>query len=113
MMIFYFSSGSVPRVGDTYWEDFAVKKSAHVFVYAILAVLNYRALLLENVAKNKAAFYSVLISFLYGVTDEIHQSFIPGREPKTRDVIIDTFGATVTIYLIYNYWDKFKKYILK
>jgi VanZ family protein len=42
--------------------------------------------------------YSVALAFLYGATDEFHQSFTPGRGPKFTDVLIDTFGATIFLY---------------
>ena len=36
----------------------------------------------------------VLFCVLYGVSDEFHQSFIPGREPSIGDLVADTLGAT-------------------
>lgn len=41
---------------------------------------------------------SVLISFLYAVSDEYHQSFVPGRGPAFRDVLIDTIGASFALF---------------
>ena len=47
---------------------------------------------------------SILFSFLYACTDEIHQIFVPGRSAQFRDVLIDTlgasFGATITYLTI-------------
>lgn len=54
---------------------------------------------------------SVLLSFLYACTDEIHQIFVPGRSAQFRDVLIDTlgasFGALIT-YLIIKLFTKIK-----
>jgi VanZ family protein len=36
---------------------------------------------------------------IYAVSDEFHQSFTPGREPKLRDVLIDTAGSFLGMYL--------------
>jgi VanZ family protein len=36
---------------------------------------------------------SFLLATLYGVTDEVHQSFVPGRNPDWRDVVADGLGA--------------------
>lgn len=33
------------------------------------------------------------IAILYGISDEIHQSFVPGRFPSVYDVIADAIGA--------------------
>lgn len=38
---------------------------------------------------------SVSISVLYGVADEIHQSFIPGRVTSGSDILADLVGASV------------------
>lgn len=96
--IFTVSSITVGSSSDFYWKDFVVKKTAHVVEYGILATLIYRALINSNVSNKKAMLYSVILAFLYGATDEFHQSFTPGRGPKFTDVLIDTFGATLFIY---------------
>jgi VanZ family protein len=37
------------------------------------------------------------LSSLYGISDELHQSFVPGRTPDVHDWIADTWGAAVAI----------------
>jgi VanZ family protein len=98
MAIFTVSSFTVGSSSDFYWKDFVVKKTAHVIEYGILATLIYRALINSNVSNKKAMLYSVALAFLYGATDEFHQSFTPGRGPKFTDVLIDTFGASLFIF---------------
>jgi len=70
--------------------------------YGIFAALIYRGLVASGVKKNNAGIYSILLALLYGVTDEFHQSYTPGREPRVRDVVFDTIGAILTIYSIWN-----------
>ena len=36
---------------------------------------------------------TILICFLYALSDEIHQSFVPGRACRALDVLIDTSGS--------------------
>lgn len=98
LVIFSFSSYPVGVATEIYWKDFIIKKTAHVIEYGILATLLYRAMVNSDVEKRKAMWISILISFLYGITDEFHQSFTPGREPNTRDVFIDTIGASIFMY---------------
>lgn len=54
---------------------------------------------------------SILLSFLYACTDELHQIFVPGRSAQFRDILIDTlgasFGATIT-HLIIKLFTKIK-----
>lgn len=95
LVIFSFSSMQVTGTVDVHWKDFIVKKTAHLVEYGILAVLLYRALINSNLSKQKALFFAILIAGLYGISDELHQSFTPGREPRVRDVLIDTVGATI------------------
>ena len=73
-----------------------LRKTAHATEYAILCVLAYRAFQLKMEEK-KALFYAFLGSVVYAMTDEFHQSFIPGRGPSWRDVGIDSLGALVAI----------------
>lgn len=103
VVIFSFSSMQVGSASEFYWKDFVVKKTAHLIEYGILATLIYRALINNNFSKNKAAMLAILLCFIYGLTDEFHQSFTPGRGPKFTDALIDTFGATIAVMgLIFN-----------
>ena len=39
----------------------------------------------------------LILYIIYAISDEIHQSFVPGRGPQLLDVIIDTSGASIGI----------------
>jgi VanZ family protein len=43
--------------------------------------------------------WMILICVLYAISDEIHQSFVPGRGPSIIDVFIDSTGAITGIIL--------------
>lgn len=43
---------------------------------------------------------SVIIPSLYGISDEIHQSFVPGRNPDVWDWVADTTGALLAVLLL-------------
>jgi len=108
-VIFMSSSRSVPGASEIHWQDFVVKKTAHVVVYAILSLLMYRGFLNNGYGKKKAGYLAILISVLYGATDEFHQSFTSGRQPTLRDVFFDTIGAVFIIYSIWNWLHKMPK----
>jgi len=42
---------------------------------------------------------SVLICVLYGVTDEFHQMFVPGRAPDVTDIRNDAIGAAIAMLI--------------
>lgn len=68
-------------------------KLVHVAEYGILASLIYLALRERNLAPNKLLGLAVAIAFLYGVSDEIHQHFVHGRQADVFDVVADGIGA--------------------
>jgi len=109
VIIFLFSTLPTVKTFEFYWWDFLIKKSAHIIEYGIFSTLLYRAFINSGVSKKKAALYSILISVIYGITDEYHQGFTPGREPKLRDVGFDTIGAILAIYTIWNLLPKMPK----
>jgi len=64
----------------------------HFLGYAVLGVLFFLALIPER--SPMAAFaLAVLFCSVYGITDEFHQSFVPGRTPDIVDWGVDTMGA--------------------
>lgn len=97
------------HTSEIYWQDFTVKKSAHMTEYGILGILFYRALNKRQMDKKQALIATVLFALFYGVTDEFHQRFTFGREPAIRDVVFDTIGAGLVIYLIWKYLPKAPK----
>lgn len=109
VVIFLFSSYPTAQASEIEWRDFVVKKTYHLIEYAILATLLYRAFKESGIEKRKAGIYSIIFAALYGASDELHQSFTPGRDARLRDVIIDTIGASVAIYIIWKQLPKAPK----
>lgn len=66
---------------------------AHFVMYAVLGALYLIALPTPR-QRWRAVIVAVALASLYGVTDEFHQSFVPGRTPDVVDWLVDTAGAT-------------------
>jgi VanZ family protein len=49
------------------------------------------------------AVYTLMIAVTYAGLDEWHQSFVPLREPRVRDVVIDATGALLAQVLVWVY----------
>jgi VanZ family protein len=99
IIIFAFSSqpkGVLPDYGE---QDFEIKKSAHVLEYALLAVLMLRGVAGDTPLRLSHYVWAFALTALYGVSDEIHQAFVPGRESRALDVLIDSLGATISLTL--------------
>lgn len=106
-VIFLFSTLVVVKSPEFNLLDFIIKKSAHFIEYAILALLFYRALTnTTGVSKAKARMLALLFIVFYGISDEYHQSFTPGRQPTVRDVLIDSLGGATSLFLIWKYLQK-------
>ena len=83
---------------------FLVRKTAHFTEYAILGSLFFLNLKSWQRSKSSTSMnilLSLIFSFLYACTDELHQIFIPGRSAQFRDVLIDTLGASFGILITY------------
>ena len=89
-VIFYVSSLNDPALpaGTT-------DKTWHAVGYAGLAVLACRALSggLGRRLTLRTAVAAVAIATAYGVTDEFHQTFVPGRGWDANDLAADAIGA--------------------
>ena len=73
-------------------------KCAHLLEYSVLGFLIYRAV------KNYSPYfrfriYSMLVAALYGGTDELHQSYVPGRQCDIFDLLFDSIGSGLGVWL--------------
>ncbi len=70
-----------------------VRKGAHFSEYAILAMAFAFHFAVLKKKRIRVFFLPILLSCIYALTDEFHQTFIPGRSGMIQDVFIDTTGA--------------------
>lgn len=90
--------------------QFVIRKMAHFTEYFIFALLSYNLMRCYDMKKGKSRILMIIFAFLYAATDEFHQSFVPGRGPQFRDVLIDTCGAAAAslVLTVINYFKKNK-----
>ena len=84
-------------------STFLVRKTAHFTEYLILGILVLQLLSDYTKINKRMLIVSLIICYLYAVSDEVHQIFIPDRTAKVLDTFIDGAGSLVgiTIYSIY------------
>jgi VanZ family protein len=71
---------------------------SHGVAYGVGGVLIARALVPEGAGLTlPTAALAVLLATLYGVSDEYHQSFVPGRTAEAADVVKDAAGAALFV----------------
>lgn len=85
------------------WVEFLtvfIRKAAHFSIYALLGALAYNLVSKDFGKRGNGGFLiSSGICFLYAVSDEIHQLFVPGRSCSPWDVLLDLLGAVVGIWI--------------
>lgn len=88
-----------------------LRKTAHFTLYFILGCSLTGITIRQK--RCPALLLTVLLGAVFAALDEFHQSFVPGRGPGARDVLLDTAGVTagsaVTLLLIFLYHRRWKK----
>jgi VanZ family protein len=104
MFIFWASHQTETEINDRSWvyqtfqfigSYFPADKLVHGVVYGILGSLGALAMIYRP-------WLNWVICVIYGMSDEFHQSFIPGRSVEAMDVLADAVGAGVMIFLIFS-----------
>jgi VanZ family protein len=84
---------------DTGTLNHLLRKNAHFFAYLFLGILVTSAIKRSSLKGPKVFIISLLICVLYAISDEVHQLFVPGRGPGVADVLIDSMGALVGVFV--------------
>ncbi|MCJ7539942.1 MAG: VanZ family protein [Desulfobacterales bacterium] len=100
LLIFIQSSHPSPDIGpDWTFKD----KMLHFTAYALLGALFLRAFKTTRIKHHLKLIFtlSVLFSALYGISDEIHQSFVPYRTADAMDALADILGSAFGVYIFF------------
>ncbi|HVL90481.1 MAG TPA: VanZ family protein [Actinomycetota bacterium] len=81
------------------WVSELVSNIVHFIEYAMLAAAIAFGLRTEGMDAEDAGKLAILVAVLFGVTDEIHQRFVPGRSSSPLDLIPDLAGAWTGVRL--------------
>lgn len=112
VVIFYFSSHSRLVITHQFILDFIIFKTLHLIEYGILYFLLFRAFYkTTKLPLPKKFLYPLLLASFYAMTDEFHQLFVPTREGRIRDIIIDMGGIIIIYYFLKNNLNYIKKYL--
>ena len=96
--IFFLSTQSHPedQLPSFLLEDVS-DKVLHAVEYGILSLLCYRAFrwAAGPAVARQAIVLAIMTASVYGLTDEVHQLFVPLREASWQDWLADTIGAAI------------------
>jgi VanZ family protein len=97
VVIFGFSSIPSQEMPSFGILDLVVKKGAHMLGYGLLALAYWYGLRFDK----RRWWLALLFAVLYAISDEFHQSFVPGRHPSLVDaLIIDGSGAALMLLAV-------------
>lgn len=82
-------------------------KVMHAGAYFVMAILTWRLLRHLRLNGKPTVLLTVAFCSLYGVSDEWHQTFVPGRDAGADDWLADTFGAFVAAMLLNRFRNRF------
>lgn len=103
-LIYYASAQQKVAVTEDFLLSFIIFKTLHLIEYGILFVL-WRYALQGAEAPGVIA---AVIAIIYGATDELHQTLVPTRAGRIRDIFIDALGVVIAWQL---FWPKIKEKI--
>lgn len=98
IVIFILSSMTGSDLQNTFpfFSDF---NWGHFVAYFILSITYYIGLY-KKINPPKIFYIIIILSMLYGITDEFHQYFVPTRVPDLKDLAADGMGASVAAIIL-------------
>ena len=87
-LIFILSSQPGEVVNATVARTENIQKIGHLILFTILCLTYFKA--------TKSIRTSLLLTFLYAVFDEFHQSFTLDRSSSVSDIFVDMVGASIS-----------------
>lgn len=86
---------SIINIKDIGLLSLIIRKLAHFTEYFILGILVINFI----IRYDKKIIIAILLCIIYATSDEIHQIFVPGRSFQIIDIMIDSLGSIMGIYL--------------
>jgi VanZ family protein len=87
------AASSIPNLSTTSFKLSYADKIVHFVEYFILGLLTANAVAGFIGRTGKIFWVSAILASVYGVLDELHQKFIPGRSVEVLDMVSNILGA--------------------
>lgn len=97
-----FIQSSIPSEKIPQMTILSFDKIIHAGIYFIATILIYLAIReYRPFDTGKIARLTFAITVLYGLSDEIHQYFVPGRNSSIWDFVADIAGVTAGLLIVH------------
>jgi VanZ family protein len=98
-VIFIASSTPGSDLPDYGSWDFIIKKCGHMLGYTLLTIAYCYGLTRYKTSAKIQLIMAISLAVLYSISDELHQLFVSGRNASPLDVLIDTTGAALGLFI--------------
>lgn len=82
-----------------------IRKAAHFGEFLVLGALSFAYFVtFTSLSQKTHLLFPAVLGFLYAISDEVHQLFVPGRACRILDIYIDSCGVlagVIFLFLIY------------
>jgi len=82
--------------------QYPIRKCAHMSEYMLFTLSVVLALYVWNVRNKWLYIVAFAVSVIFASTDEFHQLFVPGRSGRVVDVLIDSVGAAIGLFIVWS-----------
>ncbi|MGH1363372.1 MAG: VanZ family protein [Calditrichia bacterium] len=95
---------------DIQGPDFGIRfsdKYSHLIAYAVFGWLIARAFYFQDrypVLREKWGRFTFITGSLYGISDEVHQYFVPGRFADPLDALADAAGVAIAVWIFSRFY---------
>jgi len=102
LVIFLFSANIHHRhpISKSLLSNHGLNNLLHIPAYGGLTLLWFWVIHKKLRSRTISIFYAASIAFIYGVFEEIHQSFILGRSADVLDIILNIIGITLAVLFV-------------
>src|SRR3989344_436443 len=87
VIIFYVSSLTFVGTGGAGYMSYVYHFTAFSYLSLFLLIS-----MTKGKPKRNLIILGLIIAILYGISDEIHQHFVPGRESSLKDILVNSFA---------------------
>jgi VanZ family protein len=96
---FMSSRSSLPDINQWFANT---DKIVHFGIYFVLGISVQLAILayFPKAGRITLMISTIMFGLLFGISDEFHQSFVPGRDSSLGDLIADTIGVAISLIFI-------------
>ena len=106
LLITYLSHMSQSSTSDYVPEYNNIDLILHFVEYAILGFFLFKSLSTDDLFNINSIYGAIFVGILFGIFDELHQNFVPGRQMSLIDVLFDSFGTLFGVYISFEFFNE-------